>query len=166
VALIDKFAPEWQFRETHRFAVLATADAVMRAVREVTAREIMVFRLLRWPDERIIDAASRRGFIQLAGSDRELVFGVIIPRTARPLEGPDEFLSLRASGIAKAVINFRVEPSQLAMCVVRTETRVWTNDEKARRKFALYWWTIRLGSGLIRRMWLRAIRRRAEKIGS
>jgi hypothetical protein len=168
VALIDNFAPEWQFREAQRFAVLAPADAVMRAVREVTAREIMVFRLLRRPPpgERVIDAALRRGFLELARSDRELVFGVIIPRAARPLEGPDEFLSLRAAGIAKAVINFRVEPSQLAMCVVRTETRVWTNDEKARRKFALYWWTIRLGSSLIRRMWLRAIRRRAEKIGS
>ena len=57
-------------------------------------------------------------------------------------------------------------PSPLAMCTVKTETRVWASDNESARKFARYWWTIRLGSGLIRRMWLRAIRRRAEKIGS
>jgi hypothetical protein len=63
-------------------------------------------------------------------------------------------------------MNFRVQESQLALCVVSTETRVWATDERTARTFALYWWTIRLGSGLIRRMWLRAIRRRAERIGS
>ena len=63
-------------------------------------------------------------------------------------------------------MNFRVDHAALAMCVVSTETRVWAGDPRTQRNFALYWWTIRLGSGLIRRMWLRAIRRRAERIGS
>ena len=63
-------------------------------------------------------------------------------------------------------MDFRIEQAALAMCVVTTETRVFATDEATRKKFALYWWTIRLGSGLIRRMWLRAIRRRAERIGS
>lgn len=173
--LIDKFAPDWQFRETHRIAVLAPAEAVMRAVREVTAGEIRLFRLLtrlrgfRPPaaNERILDAARRSGFIELAASDRELVFGtVIIPRTAPRPHNPDDFLSVKSPGHAKAAIDFRIEQTTLAMSVVGTETRVWTSDDATRRKFAIYWWTIRLGSGLIRRMWLRAIRRRAEKMGS
>jgi hypothetical protein len=33
----------------------------------------------------------------------------------------------------------------------------------ARRKFGLYWRMICAGSSLIRRMWLRAIKRRAEQ---
>jgi hypothetical protein len=117
-------------------------------------------------DERILDAAQRSGFLELVGTERELVFGALVmPRTARRPGTPDEFRTISGPGYAKAVLNFRVEP-QLAMCVVSTETRVWTTDDATRRKFALYWWTIRLWSGLIRRMWLRAIRRRAERIGS
>ena len=59
-------------------------------------------------------------------------------------------------------MNFRVDKAGLAMCVVTTETRVCATDPRTRRKFAMYWWTIYPGSALIRRMWLRAIRRRAE----
>ena len=46
--LIDNSAPVWQFREVHKIGVLAPADAAMRAIREVTAREIHLFRLLTW----------------------------------------------------------------------------------------------------------------------
>ncbi len=35
-------------------------------------------------------------------------------------------------------------------------------DAAARRRFRLYWLAIRPFSGLIRRLWLRAIKRRAE----
>lgn len=184
MALIDNFAPEWRFREVHRIAVLAPAEAARRAIREVTAREIRLFRFLTWlrrvgrpgpesilnppPDEPILTVALRTGFLQLADTDRELVIGTAVikpPGTSRP-ETPDEFLVITSPGWAKAVMNFRIEQAALAMCVVTTETRVWATDEKTGRTFAFYWWTIRLGSGLIRRMWLRAIRRRAERIGS
>lgn len=184
MSLIDKFAPEWQFREVHRIVVLAPAEAARRAIREVTAREIRLFRFLTWlrragkpgpesilnppPDEPILKVALRTGFVQLANSERELVLGTIVmsPRPQSPTLIPDDFLAITGPGYAKAVMNFRVDPSQLAMCSVKTETRVWASDEQTARKFARYWWTIRLGSGVIRRMWLRAIRRRAEKIGS
>ena len=185
MSLIDKFAPEWQFREVHSIAVLAPADAARRAIREVTAREIRLFRFLTWlrragrpgpesilnppPDEPILNVALRTGFLQLANTERELVLGTIVlsPHSPPPTpRSPDDFLAITAPGYAKAVMNFRVDPSPLAMCTVKTETRVWASDNESARKFARYWWTIRLGSGLIRRMWLRAIRRRAEKIGS
>ena len=187
MTLIDKFAPEWQFRESHRIAVLAPADAARRAIREVTAREIRLFRFLTWlrrlgrpspegilnppPDEPILKVALRTGFLQLANTEQELVLGTVVmsPRPKAPTlapKNPDEFLAITGSGYAKAVMNFRVQESPLAMCVVTTETRVWATDEQTARKFGVYWWTIRLGSGLIRRMWLRAIRRRAERMGS
>ncbi|MBV8202739.1 MAG: hypothetical protein JOZ15_19150, partial [Acidobacteria bacterium] len=47
-------------------------------------------------------------------------------------------------------------------CVVTTETRVNATDAATRRRFAAYWRVIYPGSSLIRSMWLRAIRRRAE----
>ncbi|HYT62807.1 MAG TPA: hypothetical protein VEL50_02840 [Gemmatimonadales bacterium] len=195
--LIDDFAPQWQFREIHRIGVLAPPEVALRAIREVTAREIRLFRLLTWvrrlgipgresilnppPDQPIIDVALRTGFLLLAssppdplsasrrgGTFGEIVLGstVVMPHGAAPPTNPDEFLALRSPGWAKAVMNFRVDHTTLALCVVSTETRVWTSDPRTQRNFALYWWTIRLGSGLIRRMWLRAIRRRAERIGS
>jgi hypothetical protein len=187
VSLLDKFAPAWQFREVHRIAVLAPADAARRAIREVTARDIRGFRLLTWlrragrpgppggsilnppPDEPILKVALRSGFMQLANTERELVIGTFVmtpPRAKHQPGTPDEFLAVAAPGYAKAVMNFRVQESQLAMSVVTTETRVFATDERTQRRFALYWWTIRLGSGLIRWMWLRAIRRRAERMGS
>ena len=43
-----------------------------------------------------------------------------------------------------------------------TETRVFATDDSARRRFAAFWRVIYPGSALIRRMWLRAIQRRAE----
>jgi len=184
VPLIDNFAPVWQFREVHKIGVLAPADAALRAIREVTAREIHLFRFLTWlrrggrpgpesllnppPDKPILDVALHSGFLELQSSEREIVIGsvVIKPAGTKPPTSPDEFRTISGPGYVKAVMNFRVEHSPLAMCVVTTETRVWASDDSTHRKFALYWWTIRLGSGLIRRMWLSAIRRRAERIGS
>jgi hypothetical protein len=44
---------------------------------------------------------------------------------------------------------------------VETETRALATDPGSRRRFARYWHLIRVGSGAIRRSWLRAAARRA-----
>ena len=54
-------------------------------------------------------------------------------------------------------INWRLDGTTLS-----TETRVLATDEASRRAFRRYWLVIRPFSGLIRRVWLRAIRQRAE----
>ena len=43
-----------------------------------------------------------------------------------------------------------------------TETRVRLTDETARRSFRGYWLVVRPFSGLVRRSWLKAAKRRAE----
>ena len=68
---------------------------------------------------------------------------------------------LAGPGWAKATMNFLIEPRR-AGCVVTTETRVHATDARTRRRFRAYWTLIYPGSTLIRRMWLRAIKRRAE----
>ena len=45
---------------------------------------------------------------------------------------------------------------------LETETRVFLTDRASRRRFAAYWLVIRPFSGLVRRRWLQAARRRAE----
>jgi hypothetical protein len=58
-------------------------------------------------------------------------------------------------------MNFRVTPDGAGGSMVSTETRVFASDASARRRFAAYWRLIYPGSATIRRMWLRAIERRA-----
>ena len=47
-ARIDDFAPAYQFHEIHTTRVHAPADRVFRAIKAVTADEILFFRLLTW----------------------------------------------------------------------------------------------------------------------
>ena len=62
-------------------------------------------------------------------------------------------------------MNFLIDelPGDMATRV-RTETRIQVPTPGARRMFAAYWLLIRLGSRLIRKMMLRAIKRRAEDL--
>jgi hypothetical protein len=180
VSLLDEFSPAWQFHEIHRIAVAAPSHRAYDAVRDVTAGEIRWFRALTWlrrlgrpgpesilnaPAETpILEVATRTGFLLLAATSGEVVVGtvVIAPRGSRRPTTPDEYRSLDAPGYAKATMNFRIEAVDPHRCVVTTETRVYATDPRTRRRFGAYWFVIRPGSGLIRRMWLRAIKRRAE----
>jgi hypothetical protein len=45
---LDEFMPAWQFSESHTARVKAPPERVFRAIREVTANEIMFFRALTW----------------------------------------------------------------------------------------------------------------------
>ncbi|HXT49894.1 MAG TPA: hypothetical protein VN811_02570 [Thermoanaerobaculia bacterium] len=128
-------------------------------------------------DRPILDVALKGGFMALAEEpQRELVFGtlVLVPAEIRRLP-PDElrrrraafnpaaFAALDKPGYAKAAMNFRLEDEGGGWTRLVTETRVFATDDHARRRFAAYWRTIYPGSALIRRMWLRAIRERAER---
>jgi hypothetical protein len=158
VTRLDDVMPEWQFRERHSIRVDATPDAVFEAIRNVRADEISFLRTMlairrgfRGGKESILnparntpilDVATRTGFEYLANDPpREVVIGMWV-----------------ASDVY-AAMNFLVEGDG----VLSTETRVHAKTARARRRFALYWFVIRHGSGFIRRMWLRAIRRRAEQ---
>jgi hypothetical protein len=180
VTQLDRFVPVWQFREFHSAALPVGCDRAYRAVREVTAPEITLFRALTWlrrfgrpgPEsildapERIplLDVATRTGFIALADEPgREVVIGTLVaapPDPAPRPRTPEAFEALRAPGYAKTAMNFLLTASDMG-CVVTTETRVYATDAGARRRFAAYWRVIYPGSALIRRMWLRAVARRA-----
>jgi hypothetical protein len=179
---LDRVAPSYQFHEVHRTTVRATPDRAYRAIKEVTASEILLFRELTWlrrlgrrgPEsilsapqrQPLLEVATRTSFVTLADGPRELVVGtvVIAPPGARTRPtSADEFCALATRpGHALATMNFVVTPRADGSCQVSTETRVFATDEAARRRFAAYWRLINLGSAFIRVMWLRAIKRRAE----
>jgi hypothetical protein len=180
---LDDFVPEYQFAEAHDIVVRASAGRTYEAIQAVTAREIAFFRTLTWirragrpgpesilnppPDEPLLAVATRTTFITLAEvPDTEALVGipVIAPRGWRP-DGrltPEAFRQLTQPGFALAAMNFRVEEVE-TRCRLTTETRIFATDAATRRQFALYWRLIYPGSALIRRMWLRAIKTRAER---
>ena len=181
---LDEIIPIYQFSEHHEIRVHASRERVHEAVWKVTAEEIQLFRALTWirsphfsedgresilnaPAKKpILEVATSSGFMLLADDPgREVVVGMLVvaPRRAREhVEDPQGFTALEAPGYAKAVMNFRMADEGGGWTRLTTETRVWATDASARRRFAAYWRTIYPGSAFIRRMWLRAIRERAE----
>lgn len=177
---LDEFAPAWQFREFHRLRIAAPPTRVYEAITRVRADEVVLFRTLTWirrggrplsesilnpgAREPLIDVATRTTFVRLAEDvPRELVIGtvVIAPPGARGTLTPQVFQQPLPPGFALATMNFVVSPDGPGGSIVSTETRVFANSLPARRRFAAYWRVIYPGSALIRRMWLRAIERRA-----
>ncbi|HEX9500684.1 MAG TPA: hypothetical protein VGA10_03440 [Thermoanaerobaculia bacterium] len=161
---LDEAMPAWQFNELHSIHVNAPPQKVFDSIRPVTAGEIRFFRtliairrlgrplppgILNAPEnEPLLDLATRTSFRYLADDPpREIVVETVVVRPHA----------------AVATMNFTVRPegdgSRLS-----TETRVYTNTDTTRRRFAVYWRLILPGSDIIRRSWLRAIKRRAESI--
>ena len=181
VSRLDVFAPAWQFNEFHSVRIAAPPERVYDAMRMVRADEIAFFGALTWirrggrdvPEsimhagdrESLIDIATRTTFVRLADdAPRELVIGTVVvaPKGAgRPMDSTF-FTTPPPPGFAIAVMNFLVRPDGSGATIVSTETRVFASDDSARRHFAAYWRLIYPGSAIIRRMWLRAIARRAE----
>ena len=177
---LDEFVPVWQFGEHHSIRVAAPPAKVFDAVKHIRAGEITFFRTLTWirrggrklpesilnarNDTPLLDVATKSGFIYLANEPpRELVIGtmVIAPPGARQPLTPETFTIPLPPGYALAAMNFLVKPNGPTASIVSTETRVFANSADCRRRFARYWRLIYPGSALIRRMWLRAIRKRA-----
>jgi hypothetical protein len=177
---LDAIMPVWQFREFHTIRIAAPPVRVLDAVRGVRADEIQGFRTLTWirrggrpapsgilnPGERepLIDVATRSGFVRLADDGaRELVIGTVVvaPPGTRGRLTPEVFQQSLPPGFALAAMNFVVTEDGAGGSRLSTETRVFANSDAARRQFAAYWRVIYPGSAMIRRMWLRAIARRA-----
>jgi hypothetical protein len=178
--VLDDFLPSYDVNEVHSISTSATPAAVMRAIRELTPVEVPLLVALmairsvpavlrrRRPSVRgrLLDGFRRAGFVALWEDPNEVVFGGV-GRFWQPAGGlrrvaPADFRDFAEPGFAKAAFNFRLEPDG-ERTVVRTETRIASTDEHARRSFGRYWRVIGPGSALIRVAWLRAIRRRAER---
>jgi hypothetical protein len=176
---LDAFLPGFEFSERHGLEIRAEPARIDQALREVSIAEIPVARalyLLRGLGRAAFDTRepflglARLGSVTLedvAGEGLVLGLtgrfwrfrggsGVPRPRTA------EEFLSYDRPDVCKAVIDFRIVETGPGRCTVSTETRVHVEDPAARRAFRRYWLVIRPFSGLIRMLFLRAVRRRAE----
>jgi len=187
VSALDAVLPEPAHRELHRTRVAAAPDAVWDAVFAVTPRELLLADLLLRVRELPVRLAGRDAGLAAARDEPLLApflregFRVLVedrPRTwvmgavGRPWRLRDAaivafddlpaFAAFDAPGVVKIALSFELAP-QDGGTLLLTETRVAPTDPAAARAFARYWRVIRPGSDVIRRDWLRAIRRRAER---
>ena len=186
--LLDEFMPIYEFSESHSIEIGAGPAEIFRSIREVTPMEIPLLRALfgirslpsRLAGKGRLGFANTQPFLEqilafgftILGEDqdRELVLGTIGQfwklwgGSSPQIDNSQDFLGFDKTGYAKATINFYVEESPSHGKTLNTQTRIYIPDPGARRKFAIYWRLIYPGSALIRRMWLGAIKRRAEKL--
>jgi hypothetical protein len=167
---LDELIPSWYRREWHSIATDQPPERLLPAVEELTWGEVRLFRTLmsarfpRYgerfpPDEPVLGWFQDVGFAVLARTSRALVLGLVQSvggdAEARPVTSAAAFRAFSDPGHVKIALAFSCEPFALV-----TETRVAPTDEQSRRAFRWYWMVVRPFSGVIRREWLRAVRRR------
>ena len=181
---LDDWMPRWQMREQHVISIAAPPERVFAAIHAVRADDILLFRtliairrcgqpgpesIMNAPEQKpILDVATQTTFLLLAEEPpRELVIGTVVAAPAHARAAgrltPELFQEKLPPGVALATMNFLVAPAGPGGSTISTETRVYAEDGAAIRRFAAYWRLIHPGSDVIRRMWLRAIKQRAEK---
>ena len=183
---LDEILARCDVSERHRLLVRARSDVTYAAFRELTLREVplaaLLFAVRSLPnrltghpglpstlDEPLLQQFSSRGFsILLDRPGEEIVVGIIGQmwklhgQVVRP---PDieHFAAFGEPGFVKAAMSFAFTEEGHATRVV-TETRVRATDPAALAAFRRYWLLIRPFSGVIRRVWLRGVGARAERV--
>lgn len=159
---LDNAMPVWQFDERHAIDIAAPPERVFDAILKVPADEIALFRTLttirclgRCRGESILNPPKSMPILEVATrtSFRYLAF-----------EPPHELVvgTTLAPGVL-ATMNFLVRDDGRGGSHLSTETRVFAENAPLCRQFAVYWRFIHPGSAIIRRSWLQAIKRRAER---
>jgi hypothetical protein len=184
---LDGLLPRYDFSQRHSRVIGREPRAVYEAFKALTPREMLVSRLLfavrslpvrlagqpglpSQPDVPLLDQFLDVGFVLLADvPGQELIAGEISRpwRRGGPMVSPDDpeaFAAFAEPGFVKAAVTFRFIGRGDGATLAETETRVVATDAAARRGFGGYWVVIRGFSGLIRRDWLRAVARRAERV--
>ena len=179
--LLDREMPAYDFWEYHECDVAAPAARVRQAIDDVTFEEIRGFRTLMQIRSgfravnaptglRVLKTMTTEGggFIPLAETPQETLIGM----GAKPWGGGgrfahtvEDYKTYREPGAVKVAFNLQVIDLGGGHSRVTTETRVQGVDAEGTRTMARYWRVIYPGSALIRKMWLYAIRDRAERVG-
>lgn len=180
--LINKYLPEYSFKEVHFCDVAANAATVIEAAAEYQPHNDRFFRSmigLRELPMRIGNHLSGKksnkplpfglhNFVFLEKQDEVgLAYG-LVGRFWRPNFGlitipdGDTFRRFNSPGIAKLILSFSAILQNDGTTRLVTETRVFCPDLGCRLKFAPYWYLIRPVSGIIRGRILNDIKKASE----
>jgi len=160
--------PECDVRTVYSLVVDAPAERALAAAREVTlgdsrlVRALLLARGMRTRADRPLWDTLASGFERF---DEETLVAIAKPWRPRPAKTSlgnsllqSRFREFAEPGWAKLALDIRAEDGRLV-----TETRVQSTDAEARRAFRRYWVAVGPFSGLVRRSWLAAAKRRAEE---
>ena len=179
--LLDEFIPAYEVVERHHVRVAAPAAIALAAACDMDLAQSAIIRgifkgraliLGAQPDQvrsprTLLAWAKELGWAVLAEiPDREVVLGAVTrPWDANPVFrplSPQEFAGFHEPGYAKIVWTLRADLINVMESVARTETRVATTDQAARRAFRRYWSLVSPGVEMIRSVSLRLVKREAE----
>ncbi len=174
LTVLDRAMPEWTWSEYHSLRVPPHHANVIESAEALQWSDAPLFRQImrtvslgRVPADsrnRVLELFTDGPYLRVHRDAEELVYaGLLRPRdhaAPRPFEGDPlaDFRRAAPPRTVKVAMNFLYRDG-----VLSTETRCQATDVFADRAFALYWFAIRAGSGLIRRSWLRGIRRRSRR---
>jgi hypothetical protein len=180
--LNNKYLPYYQFSERHTIKIDAPKNRILAAIIELPPNEIsFIFKLLfiirSIPPKLLgrpyigfrsnvplIEQLEENGFALLDKNSQEIVLGVVLgsgkskERVTTPVK---DFMNPGKKGYGKVATNFFIKEEE-GNVLLSTETRIFLRDKKTKRKFTLYWLVVYPGSALIRRLWLKAIKKRSE----
>jgi hypothetical protein len=186
---LDNYLPNYDFTEIHTVKVDASPEWVFAAIKELTPAELspIIFWMLdlrslpakltgkaspsvNHQSKPFLDQMYEGGFLPLAEeANSEIVFGMVgqpwkLTGGEEPdIPNPQAFLGFADPAFAKIAANLFVTVDGEGRTHCSTETRIHVPDPNTRRKFAFYWQIISMGSGWIRVLWLKAIKRKAER---
>lgn len=181
---LDRLIPDPQFTLTHERHIPRSPATVWRALETLRFSDLPFVRVLlgarmassRGPHDTADSHATlrehmtQRGYTILANEPPHLDAVGAVTRywqlrvpPPEPIGSAQEFADFDRPGYAKALSAFILTPVD-GGTLVRCETRISATDRSSRRRFAAYWWGVRLGSSLIRRIILAALARKAVQL--
>ncbi len=188
-ARLDAWLGGAPFCDVLALRTAASADAVMRAARALTPRDVPLGtsaaamhdlpRTLTGHgadaidvDRPLVEAILERGGVILEERPSELILGIagalyrVRGRQAVALRSPDELAAFDRAGCEKVGISVRAVAMADGGCVVALEHRTIPSgmaDGRERRRLERYWRVLGPAAAVIARQVLRAIARRAER---
>ena len=171
---------------SHAIEIKAPKERIFQAIRELNSSEVRLMRPLfalrglpalltgkkQFSHEGlpILQGMQKEGFRVIQDQPDQLVFGVmgkfwkLTGLESHIPEKVEEYHAAPPRGMAKAIGYFGCEPgaSENSHKLVHA-TWVYTPDPKVKRTFGTYWRIIYPGAYILRKSWLAAIKRKAER---
>ena len=182
--LLNKYLPDFHFNEFHSKKINGNKEEILNAINSLKIRDIsklmnilMSIRSLTIrnrkkenfnTDSLLLEEMQKNKFFILEISNNEIVIGLIgqfcnlFDTKKIQINSSKEYLDFNIENYGVVATNFFVKERQ-GKSILSTETRIKIEDPKSRRKFAIYWFFIYIGSSLIRKLLLNAIKRKTEK---
>ncbi len=171
---LEQTMPVYHFRERHSRWIDAGPDQVWQALTTLTLDQLTLTRPLvairhlgahtATPAKPVFTEGPVRMF-QITPPAYAVGGAVARPWQRRPerrdISSLETFARFAEPGWTKYLTDFHLAPGNGGVQLT-TETRGYSTDRRAQRRFALYWALIRPASGLIRRDMLATVRRRAR----